>query len=152
MPDVDCFSCQRNEVEPAELPPRERILIGAGWRVAHAVTAAMPGWLVVVSRRHVLSWAELTAAEAAEFGLVTWRLSRALAAALGAQKTYVACFCEASGFEHLHVHIVPRAPDLPAHERGPAVFGYLRGPEHDRVPTVEMDRLAALLTAHLPEV
>ncbi|MDT3443179.1 HIT family protein [Pseudofrankia sp. BMG5.37] len=144
-----CFSCAQNEVESASLPPRERILLGDGWRVAHAFTTAMPGWLVVVARRHVLSVADLTPAEAAELGLVTWRLSNALATVLGCQKTYVACFGEAAGFEHLHVHVIPRAPDLSPPERGPDVFAYLREPEQRRVPAADMDRIATLLVSHL---
>ncbi|MBL7500861.1 HIT family protein [Frankia sp. CNm7] len=149
-PATGCYSCAQNGADPATLPPRERILVADGWRVAHALTAAMPGWLVVVSRRHILSLADLTPAEAAELGVVTWRLSNALAAALGCQKTYVACFCEATGFEHLHIHVIPRAPDLPPDERGPAVFTHLQRPAHHRVPTAEMDRLAGLLARHLP--
>jgi len=141
-----CYSCATNQAESAGLPPRERILIGDGWRVAHAVTATMPGWLVVIARRHVVSLADLTAAEAAELGLMTWRLSKALTRAFGCQKTYVACFAEATGFEHLHVHVIPRSPDLPADARGPAVFEHLRQPESRWVPQAEMDRIATLLS------
>ncbi|OHV33975.1 HIT family protein [Pseudofrankia saprophytica] len=150
-PGAGCFSCTQNAAEPATLPPRERILVGDGWRVAHAFTSAIPGWLVVVARRHVLSLADLTAAEAAELGLVTRRLSVALTAALDCQKIYVACFSEAVGFEHLHVHVIPRAPDLSPDERGPAVFAQLRAPERRWVPAAEMDRLATLLAGHLPD-
>jgi diadenosine tetraphosphate (Ap4A) HIT family hydrolase len=147
-PAESCYSCATNQAEPAGLPPRERILIGDGWRAAHAFTTAMPGWLVVIARRHVVSLADLTAAEAAELGLVTWRLSKTLTRVLGCQKTYVACFAEATGFEHLHVHVIPRAPDLPANARGPAVFEHLRQPESSWVPHAEMDRIATLLSTN----
>jgi hypothetical protein len=67
MADEDaCFSCSNNE--RTDLPPRERIYIGPGWRVAHAFGTALPGWLVLLPRRHVTALDELTAAEAEELG------------------------------------------------------------------------------------
>jgi diadenosine tetraphosphate (Ap4A) HIT family hydrolase len=142
----DCYSCAGN-ASVDDLPPRERILLGSGWRAAHAIRTALPGWLVVVTRRHVTSIADLTAAEATELGLMTWRLSRALVAVTGCVKTYVAAFSEVEGFTHLHVHVIPRAADLPAADRGPAIFTHLRGPAASWVPTDSMDDLAlALIT------
>ncbi|KJE20798.1 HIT family hydrolase, diadenosine tetraphosphate hydrolase [Frankia torreyi] len=144
----DCYSCAGNAAL-AGLPPRERVLIGTGWRAAHAIRTALPGWLVLVSRRHVTSPAELTEAEAAELGVLTWRLSRALVEVTGCVKTYVAAFSEAAGFEHLHIHVVPRAADLPAAAQGPDVFTFLRRPEAEWVPPAVMDDLATRLTAAL---
>ncbi|WP_163553689.1 HIT family protein [Candidatus Frankia alpina] len=146
----DCYSCAGNAAL-AGLPPRERVLIGAGWRAAHAIRAALPGWMVLVSRRHVTSPAKLTEAEAeaAELGVLTWRLSRALVEVTGCVKTYVAAFSEAAGFEHLHVHVVPRAADLPAADQGPDVFTFLRRLEAEWVPPAEMDDLAIRLAAVL---
>lgn len=43
----------------------------------------------------------------------------------GQSSRRVMLFAEAEGFAHLHFHIVPRQPDLPADRRGPAIFGYL---------------------------
>lgn len=52
MADEDaCFACSINE--RLDLPPREWIYVGPGWRVAHAFGTALPGWLVLVPRRHV---------------------------------------------------------------------------------------------------
>jgi len=67
MADEDaCFGCSNNE--RTDLPPRESIYIGPGWRVAHAFGTALPGWLVLLPRRHVTALDELTAAEAEELG------------------------------------------------------------------------------------
>ncbi|MCM3920680.1 HIT family protein [Frankia sp. AiPs1] len=143
-----CYSCAGNAA-PAGLPPRERVLVGTGWRAAHAIRTALPGWLVLVSRRHLTSPAELTEAEAAELGVLTWRLSRALVKVTGCAKTYVAAFSEAAGFEHLHVHIVPRAKDLPVTAQGPDVFTFLRRPEVEWVLPAVMDDLAVRLAAVL---
>ncbi|WP_250290960.1 hypothetical protein [Frankia sp. CiP1_Cm_nod1] len=71
----DCYSCVRN-VSLDALPPRERILLGPGWRVVHAIRAALPGWLVAVARRHVTSPAELTAADSANNNLPSSFLRR----------------------------------------------------------------------------
>lgn len=143
-----CYSCQGNDPERT-LPPRGRIADRQGWRVAHATGCALPGWLVLVAKRHVTRYAELTAAEAAELGLLSWQVSRALTTVTGCAKTYVAMFSEAAGFEHLHVHLVPRAADLPAGERGPAVFTYLRRPAAEWVTPEATDTLAEEVAAAL---
>ena len=51
------------------------------------------------------------------------------------------------GFSHLHVHVVPRAPDLPPELRGPGVFALLGGPEETWVSEAEQDRLAVEIRA-----
>jgi diadenosine tetraphosphate (Ap4A) HIT family hydrolase len=146
--DPDCFSC-RNDQLLAELPPRERVGFDDHWRVAHAIGTAVPGWLVLLPRRHITTIAELTDAEAA--GLGTWqvRLSRALHAVTGCEKTYVAQFAEAAGFGHVHFHVIPRAADLPDDRRGPQVFRLLRSEENELVPEERMDEIALAVRASL---
>jgi diadenosine tetraphosphate (Ap4A) HIT family hydrolase len=146
--DPDCYSC-RNDPRAADLPPRERIAFDEHWRVAHATGTALPGWLVLVPRRHVTAIAELTGAEAAGLGAWQVRLSRALHAVTGCEKTYVAQFAEAAGFGHVHFHIVPRSPDLPSELRGPRVFQALGRGEEEAVPAERMDELALELMAEL---
>ncbi|GGV13410.1 hypothetical protein GCM10010495_29070 [Kitasatospora herbaricolor] len=143
---MDCYSCER-EAGFAGLPPRERIAVDEHWRVAHAVGSALPGWLVLLPRRHVTTIGELTDAEAAALGSWQVRLSRALGAVTGCAKTYVAQFAEAEGFAHVHFHIVPRADDHPVELRGPRVFGLL-GAEQP-VPEDRMDELALRIGALL---
>ncbi len=132
-----------------DLPPRERVYDDGRWRVAHALSSTLPGWVVVLPKRHITSLAELTPAEAAALGPLLRRLSAALAEVTGCVKTYVALFAEAEGFEHLHFHVVPRVPDLPADRQGPGVFGYLAKEESDWLPEAERDRLAVHLAAEL---
>ncbi|MER7761871.1 HIT family protein [Streptomyces sp. NPDC097619] len=144
----DCYTCAQEARYP-ELPPRERIALDAHWRVAHAVGTALPGWVVLVPRRHVTAVHELTDAEAAALGHWQVRLSRALRAETGCAKTYVVQFAEAEGFSHVHFHLVPRMPDQPAEYRGPAVFGLLRRPAEERVTDVAADALAGRLGARL---
>jgi len=136
-----CLSCAGNAA-PADLPPRERVYVGPRWRVAHAFGSSLPGWLVVVPRRHVIALDELTAAEAADLGPLLRALTAAMRAVLGCSKTYVALFAEAEGFEHVHFHVVPRSPDLDPERRGPRVFGYLAGDPAGQVPDEVMDQVA----------
>lgn len=110
---------------------------------------------MVLPRRHVLALADLTPAEADELGPLLVNLSAALRHVTGCVKTYVMQFAEAEGFAHAHIHVVPRAADLPADLRGPAVFSFLGRPESDRVTEDEQDRIAEAvgreLERHLPE-
>jgi diadenosine tetraphosphate (Ap4A) HIT family hydrolase len=138
----DCYPCRVNGQPVAELPSRERVFDDGHWRVAHAFGSAMPGWMVVVARRHVTSMGQLTGAEGAALGPLLVALSRALERTLDVPRTYVALFAEAKGFAHLHVHVVPRRPDLPHGQRGPRIFHHLGQPADQSVPTDEMDRIA----------
>jgi diadenosine tetraphosphate (Ap4A) HIT family hydrolase len=117
--------------------------VGPRWRVAHAFGTSLPGWLVVLPRRHVIALDELTAEEAADLGPLLRALTAALREVLGCSKTYVALFAEAEGFAHVHFHIVPRSPDLDQSLRGPRVFGLLGGDPSDHLPDQVMDQTAA---------
>ena len=139
--DTRCLTCASNAAL-ADLPPRERVYVGPGWRVAHAFGTSLPGWLVVVPRRHVIALDELTAGEAADLGPLLRALTAAMRAVLGCSKTYVALFAEAEGFEHVHFHVVPRSPDMDPALRGPRVFGHLGGDPARHVPAQVMDQLA----------
>jgi diadenosine tetraphosphate (Ap4A) HIT family hydrolase len=147
---TDCYTCGQ-EAALASAPMRERIAYDDHWRVAHAITTSVPGWLVLVPRRHVSAIAELTDAEAAALGSWQVRASRALHAELGCSKTYVVQFAEAAGFAHVHFHLVPRMSDLPATEVGPRIFARLGVPAEQQVSEAEMDALAVRLSAHLAE-
>ncbi|WP_103564775.1 HIT family protein [Actinomadura rubteroloni] len=143
-----CVTCA-GERGVAELPLRERIAVDEHWRVAHAFGTALPGWLVLLPRRHVTAIADLTDAEAVGLGVWQVRLSRALHRVTGCAKTYVAQFAEAPGFGHVHFHVIPRAVDLAAESRGPSIFGLLDA-AHE-VPVAERDALAGRLAAYLAE-
>ena len=143
-----CRTCA-HEAAPGGLPPRESIAGDRYWRVAHALGTSLPGWLVLIPRRHVTAIAELTDAEAAGLGLWQVRLSRALERLTGCRKTYVAQFAEAEGFPHVQFHLVPRPADLPPGLRGPGVFGLLGVDAGEAVTTERMDEIALALRAVL---
>ncbi|MFB8029687.1 HIT family protein [Streptomyces sp. NPDC056465] len=143
-----CYACDR-EARFGDLPPRECVASDEHWRVAHSFTTSVPGWLVLLPRRHVTAVHDLTDAEAATLGAWQIGLSRALRGVTGCEKTYVVQFAEAEGFAHVHFHIVPRPADLAPEHRGPGVFGLLRAPEHERVTAAQADRTALSLRARL---
>jgi diadenosine tetraphosphate (Ap4A) HIT family hydrolase len=140
-----CYACRTTR--SVALPEREEVYRSADWRVAHAFDTSLPGWLVVLPTEHLTSLGELTASAAAELGGLLRMLSLVLERHFGATKAYVMFFAEAPGFEHLHVHVVPRMPDQPESERGPGVFARLGGA--DQLSTGELDRVSARLRDEL---
>lgn len=145
---TDCLVCSENA--RTDLPPRERIVVTDHWRAAHAFDTSLRGWLVLDALAHVTALDELPPAAHTELGELLGRLSAALRAETGCEKTYVMQFSEAAGFEHLHVHLVPRMVDLPDDARGAAVFRYL-GPDAagDPVAPEDRDAIALRLAARL---
>jgi hypothetical protein len=67
----------------------ERLHVGPRWRVTHAFGTSLPGWLVVLPRRHVTALDQLTAGEAADLGPLLRALTAALREVLGCSKTYM---------------------------------------------------------------
>lgn len=145
---MDCYTCHNNQ-QIDTLPTRENVAADDHWRIAHAFDTTLPGWLVLVPRRHVASIAELTDAEAASLGTWQVQLSRALRAVTGCTKTYLMQFAEKEGFAHVHFHVVPRMPDLPDDRRGPAIFGYLGAAEGQRLDEAHQDEIAEAIRAQL---
>ena len=132
-----------------DLPARERVHVEGGWRIALAFNSSLPGWLVLIPMRHVTAFHDLTRVESEEFGLLARRASIALQQVTGCEKTYLMLFAEAEGFDHLHVHLVPRMPDQPEQVRGPRVFGHLEEDRDRWLPEAEQDALAVELRSAL---
>jgi diadenosine tetraphosphate (Ap4A) HIT family hydrolase len=113
------------------------------WDVVHAYDTSLPGWLVLVARRHTAAIHAMTAEEAQELGILIREVSIALQEATGCLKTYVIQFAEAAEHPHVHFHVIPRMADQPAERRSTQVFGYLGVPEEERVSEETMNRIAA---------
>ena len=112
------------------------------WDVVHSYDTALPGWLVLVVRRHIIAVDELTDAEATELGQLIRRTSMALKEVTGCLKTYVIQFAEKADHPHVHFHIVPRMADQPDERKSTLIFGYLGVPEGDRVSEDSMNSIA----------
>lgn len=118
---VDCALCAGNELTESTAPARERVHVTDGWRVV-AHRSALPGWVLLVPRRHVESLHELTDGEAAELGTLIRDATAVLVSELGAQKSYVMQFAE--GMKHAHFSIAPRMAELPSDRVGAAISAY----------------------------
>ncbi len=112
------------------------------WDVVHSYNTSLPGWLVLVARRHIEAVAELTEAEAAELGVLLRRVSLALQEITGCLKTYVIQFAEAAEHPHVHFHVIPRMADQPDERRATKIFGYLGVPEDERISEETMNAIA----------
>ena len=139
-----CLTCDLvRRRDRGEAPPWDNIVRTAHWDIVHSYNTSLPGWLVLVARRHVAAIDELSDAEAAELGVLLRRVSAALRAVTGCAKTYVVQFAEQAEHPHVHFHVIPRLADQPAERRGPGVFGYLGVAETERVGEERMNAIAA---------
>jgi diadenosine tetraphosphate (Ap4A) HIT family hydrolase len=115
--------------------------------VEHAYPTRLPGWLVIVLRRHVEALHELHPEEFAEFARVLEHTCRVLHQAVGCDREYVACYAEVDHFRHVHFHVVPRAADLPKEFVGTRSFAFLQVSEAEAVPREEIRVLCESLRA-----
>ena len=112
------------------------------WDVVYSYNTSLPGWLVLVPRRHIEAVDELTDEEAVELGIFLRRVSGALKDVVGCAKTYVMQFAESAGHTHVHFHVVPRMADQPEDRRATNIFGYLNISEDERVNEERMNEIA----------
>jgi diadenosine tetraphosphate (Ap4A) HIT family hydrolase len=82
------------------------------WRLTIGLSSEVPGFAYLEPKRHVAHITDLDGGEAASFGPVLSRCSRALKDVTGAEVVYVYIFGD--GIPHLHVHLAP-------HRRGDAL-------------------------------
>ena len=113
------------------------------WDVVHNNNTTLPGWLVLVARRHITAIDELTDEEAAELGTLVRRTSVALKEVTGCVKTYVIQFAEHPNHPHVHFHVIPRMADIPAERRSTKVFGYAPASAEEQVSETVMNDIAA---------
>lgn len=146
--EIECYSCQALHSE-RRISPGPPIYDGRFWRVDHAWPSALVGWVVLVLRRHAAALHELTGDEFAEMGALLARTTQALHAETGCAKEYLACFAEADHFNHVHIHLVPRASDLPHELQGPRVFALLKPGEGEATPEAEVQAFCARMAARM---
>ncbi len=119
------------------------------WDVAHCFRTALPGWLVLVVRRHIAAVDELTEDEAAELGPLIRRTSAALREVTGCIKTYVIQFAESPEHPHVHFHIIPRMAGQPEDRKSVHIFKYLGVAVEERVSEDQMNTIAARVRSFL---
>lgn len=131
------------------------VMENALWHVRHAGPPfGVPGWMMLMTRRHVGGPAHFDDAEAASFGPTLRHLQRVLEQTTGALRIYTAAMGESH--PHFHAHMVPRTPAMPKDARAWAVFDLQRAAGAGEI-TVELadvalavDRYRAALRAAPP--
>ncbi len=84
----------------------------------------VPGWMMLITRRHAPGPADFNATEARSFGPTLCHLQRVLLEVTGALRIYTAAMGESS--PHFHAHMVPRYQTMPKDARAWAVFDLQR--------------------------
>ena len=143
---AECLSCPSIAGEK-RISPGPFIHEGRYWVVDHAYPCALAGWLVLVLKRHATALHELTREEFAELGELQYRTAQALRGELGSQREYSICLAEGPGFNHIHVHMVPRAQNLPEELRGPRIFALLNPAAHTPLAPEEVVAVSERLRA-----
>jgi diadenosine tetraphosphate (Ap4A) HIT family hydrolase len=94
------------------------------WCVRHADPAGVPGWMMLISRRHVAGPAHFDDREAAVFGAALRHFERVLEQVTGALRIYTAAMGESH--PHFHAHMVPRYATMPREAKAWSVFDLQR--------------------------
>ena len=146
----NCVTCELIEQrDHHESPLWDSIRRTRSWDIVHAFGTTIEGWLVLVARRHITSVAEMSDEEATTLGPLIREVSRCLQLVLDCEKTYVVQFAEHPNHPHVHVHVIPRARDLPVEQRGPGIFSRMGAASGEVVTADRMDAIAAQLSAEL---
>jgi diadenosine tetraphosphate (Ap4A) HIT family hydrolase len=93
--------------------------------------AGVPGWMLLVARRHVPGPADFDAREIASFGPTWCYLQKVLLQVTGALRIYTAALGESS--PHFHGHLVPRFAQMPKDAKGWPVFDLERAAQAGEV-------------------
>src|SRR5215469_325425 len=94
------------------------------WAVRHAEPAGVPGWMLLMTKRHVGGPAHFDDREAQSFGPALRHFERVLEQVTGALRIYTAAMGESS--PHFHAHMVPRYASMPKDAKAWAVFDLQR--------------------------
>lgn len=86
--------------------------------------SGVPGWMMLITRRHVPGPAHFDQREATSFGPTLCHLQRVLLELTGALRIYTAAMGESS--PHFHAHMVPRYATMPNDAKAWAVFDLQR--------------------------
>jgi diadenosine tetraphosphate (Ap4A) HIT family hydrolase len=114
------------------------------WHVRHGgAPYGVPGWMMLISRRHVAGPGHFDPREAASFGPTLCHLQRVLEEVTGALRIYTAAMGESA--PHFHAHMVPRYSTMPKDAKAWGVFDLQRaaGAGEITVDEAEVQRLSA---------
>ena len=147
-----CYTCELiKRRDDGQAPLWDNIYRSPYWDVVHSYNTALPGWLVLLSRRHIVAIDEMTEDQALELGQMLRHVSLALKETTACTKTYVVQFAEAAEHPHVHFHIIPRMANQPENRKGPQIFNYLGVEDSERVSEHDMNTIASALQQRLLE-
>lgn len=145
---MDCLTCLNLSGE-RRISPGPFIYTGTYWIIDHAYPTTHLGWLVILPKRHIEALHELTKEEFQELAEIEYKLVQAMHTDPSIQKEYLMCFAEGEGFHHVHIHVVPRPADLPAHLKGPRVFAFLQVDKEHAIAASELTAFCEEFTRKL---
>lgn len=148
---MECLTCLNLSGE-RRISPGPYIYEGTYWMVDHAYPTTHPGWLVILPKRHIEALHELTQEEFRELADIEYKLVQVMHIDPAIQKEYLMCFAEGEGFHHVHIHVVPKPADLPAHLKGPRVFGLLTVDEEHALAPAELTAFCEEFTRKLQTI
>lgn len=115
------------------------------WHVRSAdAPYGVPGWTMLMTRRHVGGPAHFDDREAAAFGPVLRHVSRTLEKVSGALRVYLAAMGESH--PHFHAHLVPRTAVMPKDAKAWGVFDLQRAAQAGEIE-VDFDKARATVEA-----
>lgn len=144
----DCWTCASNS-GTRRISPAPPVYEGKHWLVEHAYPVALPGWMVIVLRRHLSALHQLSSDEVDELAHIQSSLIAILHETLKCEKEYVACFAEGEHFRHVHMHVVAIPADFPQTLRGAQSFRLLQVGVNDAVAARDVSLLCDELRSRL---
>lgn len=116
------------------------------WHVRHGgAPYGVPGWMMLITQRHVGGPAHFDDREAASFGPTLRHLQRVLERVTGALRIYMAAMGESH--PHFHAHMVPRSASMPKDAKAWGVFDLQRAAGAGEI-TVDLDEVRRLTRAY----
>lgn len=92
------------------------------WIVYHANETNIPGYVVVVPRRHFLDLSHATEAETRSYGQVLSQAMSAMRNVVECERIYT--FSLGESVPHYHLHVMPRRAEFPRAYRGRGIMQY----------------------------
>ena len=115
------------------------------WHVRHAQPAGVPGWMLLITKRHVGGPAHFDDREALAFGPALRHFERVLEQVTGALRIYTAALGESH--PHFHAHMVPRYATMPREAKAWGVFDLQRAVGAGEL-TADVDAVARISAAY----
>jgi histidine triad (HIT) family protein len=92
------------------------------WLLRHSTETNIEGYLILEPLRHLLDFSQATPEELSGYGKAVGMAMRAIHAVVKPDRIYTFSLGESA--PHLHVHLIPRAPDFPRTYKARGVMQY----------------------------